>query len=35
VAPLLGGLTVTLLELTTMGTFRYLLTGTLGWPLAR
>lgn len=34
VAPLLGGLTATLLELTGVGVLRYLLTGTMGWPLA-
>jgi uncharacterized membrane protein len=34
VPPLLGGLTVTLLELTAIGTLRYLLTGTMSWPLA-
>ena len=28
------GLIATLIELTLMGTFRYLLTGTMGWPLA-
>jgi uncharacterized membrane protein len=33
-ASLLPGLTVTLIELTLMGTFRYFLTGTLGWPLS-
>jgi hypothetical protein len=33
VLPLIGGLTVTLVELTTMGTLRYLLTGTMSWPL--
>ena len=32
VLPLLGGLAVTLLELTTIGLLRYLLTGTLTWP---
>ena len=32
--PLLGGLAVTLLELTAMGALRYALTGTMGWPLA-
>lgn len=32
--PLLGGLTATLLELTAVGVFRYLLTGTMSWPLA-
>jgi hypothetical protein len=32
--PILGGLAVALVELTTMGTIRYLITGTLGWPLA-
>ena len=32
VLPLLGGLTVTLLELTSIGLLRYLLTGTLTWP---
>jgi uncharacterized membrane protein len=31
--PLLSGLTATLLELTVMGMLRYVLTGTLGWPL--
>jgi len=31
--PLLGGLCVTLIELTAMGTFRYLVTGTMEWPL--
>jgi uncharacterized membrane protein len=31
VLPLLGGLTVTLLELTTIGLLRYFLTGTLAW----
>ena len=31
--PLSGGLIATLIELTAMGAFRYLLTGTLGWPL--
>jgi uncharacterized membrane protein len=31
---LLCGLAATLLELTVMGTFRYLVTGTMGWPLA-
>jgi uncharacterized membrane protein len=30
--PLLGGLTMTLLELTTIGLIRYFLTGTLTWP---
>jgi uncharacterized membrane protein len=34
VLPLLGGLTVTLIELTTIGVARYLLTGTMGWPPA-
>jgi uncharacterized membrane protein len=34
VPPLLGGLTAALLELTAMGTLRYLLTGTMSWPLA-
>jgi hypothetical protein len=29
----LAGLMVTLVELTAMGSARYLLTGTLGWPL--
>jgi uncharacterized membrane protein len=33
-SPMLGGLAVTLLELTTMGILRYALTGTLSWPLA-
>jgi uncharacterized membrane protein len=31
--PMLGGLTVALLELTTMGVLRYLVTGTMSWPL--
>jgi hypothetical protein len=30
---MLLGLLGTLVELTAMGTARYLLTGTLGWPL--
>ena len=34
VLPLLCGLVVTLVELTAMGTIRYMVTGTLGWPLA-
>jgi uncharacterized membrane protein len=33
-ASLLPGLIATLIELTFMGTFRYFLTGTLGWPLS-
>jgi uncharacterized membrane protein len=33
-APLLSGLTATLLELTMMGVLRYALTGTMSWPLA-
>ncbi len=32
VLPMLCGLVMTLIELTAMGTFRYLLTGTLYWP---
>lgn len=32
-APLLSGLTATLVELTAMGVFRYALTGTMSWPL--
>jgi hypothetical protein len=31
---LICGLVATLLELTAMGTFRYLITGTMEWPLA-
>lgn len=31
--PLTGGLVVTLIELTAMGALRYIVTGTLGWPL--
>lgn len=34
VGTLLGGLAVTLVELTIMGTLRYALTGGLDWPLA-
>ena len=34
VAALLIGLTATLLELTAMGALRYLVTGTMGWPLS-
>ena len=30
---MLAGLMAALVELTAMGTMRYLLTGTLGWPL--
>ncbi len=33
ILPLLGGLIATLFELTMMGLFRYLLTGTMEWPL--
>ena len=33
VLPLLSGLVATLFELTAMGTFRYLITGSMGWPL--
>jgi uncharacterized membrane protein len=33
--PLLYGLTITLLELTAMGVLRYVLTGTVGWPLGQ
>ncbi len=33
VLPLLGGLVISLLELTAMGVFRYALTGTLSWPI--
>jgi uncharacterized membrane protein len=32
VLPLLGGLTMTLVELTAIGVLRYLLTGTMEWP---
>jgi uncharacterized membrane protein len=32
VLPLLGGLTMTIVELTAIGVLRYLLTGTLEWP---
>jgi uncharacterized membrane protein len=32
--PLLGGLVMTLLELTAIALIRYLLTGTMAWPLA-
>ena len=32
VSPMLCGLVVTLFELTAMGAFRYLITGTLSWP---
>jgi hypothetical protein len=32
--PLLGGLTMALFELTTIGLIRYLLTGTMTWPAA-
>jgi hypothetical protein len=32
-AALLGGLAVTMVELTALGTLRYALTGGLGWPL--
>jgi hypothetical protein len=31
--PLLGGLAAALTELSAMGTARYLLTGTLSWPI--
>lgn len=33
IIPLLSGLTAALLELTAIGALRYLLTGTLNWPL--
>jgi uncharacterized membrane protein len=32
--PLLGGFTITLLELTSIGLLRYLLTGSMAWPAA-
>jgi uncharacterized membrane protein len=32
--PLLGGLTITLVELTAIGLIRYILTGTMNWPAA-
>jgi hypothetical protein len=33
VVPLASGLMATLFELTLMGTVRYLVTGTMTWPL--
>jgi uncharacterized membrane protein len=34
VLPILGGLTMTLIELTAIGLIRYLMTGTMAWPAA-